>query len=114
VGQVVGQLGKREGLRVIGSVGGRAKLDFILGELGFDAGFVYQETGSSEQLKKLAPNGLDIYYDNVGGEQLEAALYNMKVRGRISKILILPREQRRESLTCYSRKWNGLPVFEEL
>jgi len=83
VGQVVGQLAKREGLRVIGSVGGQAKLDFILGELGFDAGFVYQETGTSEQLKKLAPEGLDIYYDNVGGEQLEAALYNMKIRGRI-------------------------------
>jgi NADPH-dependent curcumin reductase CurA len=88
VGQVVGQLAKREGLRVIGSVGGQAKLDFILGELGFDAGFVYQETGTSEQLKKLAPEGLDIYYDNVGGEQLEAALYNMKIRGRIGKTIL--------------------------
>ncbi|KAK3291057.1 uncharacterized protein B0H64DRAFT_411225 [Chaetomium fimeti] len=83
VGQVVGQIAKREGLKVIGSVGSDAKLEFITKELGFDGGFNYKKEKTADALKRLAPEGLDIYYENVGGEQLEAALNAMKDFGRI-------------------------------
>ncbi|RYP63504.1 hypothetical protein DL771_009249 [Monosporascus sp. 5C6A] len=84
VGQVVGQVAKREGLTVIGSVGSDEKLDFILNELGcFDAGFNYKKEKPVDALKRLASQGLDIYYENVGGEHLEAALECMNIRGRI-------------------------------
>ena len=85
VGQVVGQLAKREGLKVIGSVGDARKLKFITDELGFDGGFIYREESTKEALTRLAPDGIDIYFDSVGGEQLEAALAAMKRSGRINK-----------------------------
>jgi NADPH-dependent curcumin reductase CurA len=84
VGQLVGQLAKHEGLKVIGSVGSDEKLDFIIKELGFDGGFNYKKEKPAEALKRLAPDGIDIYYENVGGEQLQAALDHMKTFGRIS------------------------------
>ncbi|KAM0335101.1 hypothetical protein ACHAQA_000136 [Verticillium albo-atrum] len=83
VGQVVGQLAKREGLRVIGSVGSAEKLQFIRQELGFDDGFVYKEERPNEALERLAPGGIDIYFDNVGGNHLEAALASLKPLGRV-------------------------------
>ncbi|KAI0880203.1 NAD(P)-binding protein [Annulohypoxylon maeteangense] len=83
VGQVVGQLAKNEGLKVIGSVGSDEKLDYITKELGFDGGFNYKKETSFEALPRLAPNGIDIYFENVGGEQLDAALQNMNTHGRI-------------------------------
>jgi NADPH-dependent curcumin reductase CurA len=83
VGQLVGQLAKHEGLRVIGSVGDDKKLDFILKDLGFDAGFNYKKEDPSDALKRLAPDGIDIYYENVGGEHLEAAITSLKNWGRI-------------------------------
>ncbi|KID73728.1 NADP-dependent oxidoreductase RED1 [Metarhizium brunneum] len=83
VGQLVGQIAKKEGLTVIGSVGSDEKLDFITGELGFDAGFNYKKEKPGDALKRLAPNGIDIYYENVGGEHLEAALNHLNDFGRI-------------------------------
>jgi len=83
VGQIVGQLAKREGLTVIGSVGSDAKLKFIVEELEFDAGFNYKTEKPDEALARLAPGGIDVYYDNVGGEQLDAALGALKPWGRI-------------------------------
>jgi len=83
VGQLVGQLAKREGLKVIGSVGSDEKLDYIIKELGFDGGFNYKKEKPADALQRLAPDGLDIYYENVGGEHLEAALDAMKLYGRI-------------------------------
>jgi NADPH-dependent curcumin reductase CurA len=85
VGQLVGQLAKREGLTVIGSVGDDKKLDFILNDLGFDGGFNYKKEKPAEALSRLAPEGIDIYYENVGGEHLDAALVAMKFFGRIGK-----------------------------
>lgn len=85
VGQVVGQLAKREGLIVIGSVGSDEKLDFIQKKLDFDGGFNYKKENPKEALARLAPDGIDIYYENVGGEQLDAALISMKTYGRIGK-----------------------------
>ncbi|PTU22902.1 hypothetical protein P175DRAFT_0499445 [Aspergillus ochraceoroseus IBT 24754] len=83
VGQIVGQLAKHEGLKVIGSVGSDEKLDFIINELGFDGGFNYKNEKPADALARLAPEGIDIYYENVGGEHLEAALNAMNNFGRI-------------------------------
>ncbi len=85
VGQIVGQLAKHEGLNVIGSVGNDEKLEFIKRDLGFDDGFNYKKEKALDALKRLAPKGIDIYYENVGGEQLDAALSVMNTFGRISK-----------------------------
>lgn len=83
VGQLVGQLAKHEGLKVIGSVGDDKKLAFIKDELKFDDGFNYKTEKPADALARLAPNGIDIYYENVGGEQLEAAINAMNNFGRI-------------------------------
>ena len=86
VGQMVGQLAKADGLRVIGSVGSQEKVDFLVDELGFDAAFNYkdlQEETLKERLSRLAPDGIDIYFENVGGEHLEAALDVMNQNGRV-------------------------------
>lgn len=85
VGQLVGQLAKHEGLKVIGSVGDDKKLDFIIKELKFDGGFNYKKEKPADALKRLAPQGIDIYYENVGGEQLEAAINAMNNFGRIGQ-----------------------------
>jgi len=83
VGQLVGQLAKHEGLKVIGSVGDDKKLQYITGELGFDGGFNYKTEKPADALKRLAPDGIHIYYDNVGGEQLAAAIDHINDHGRI-------------------------------
>lgn len=83
VGALVGQIAKHEGLKVIGSVGTDEKLKYITEELGFDAGFNYKNDKPKDALKRLAPDGIDIYYENVGGEQLEAAIESLNDFGRI-------------------------------
>lgn len=83
VGAVVGQIAKHEGLKVIGSVGTDEKLDYITKELGFDGGFNYKKEDPVKALQRLAPDGIDIYYENVGGVQLEAAIDVMNDFGRI-------------------------------
>ena len=83
VGQIVGQLAKHEGLKVIGSVGDDAKLDFIKNELAFDEGFNYKKESPESALQRLAPDGINIYYENVGGEHLDAALASLNTYGRV-------------------------------
>ncbi|TDZ17160.1 NADP-dependent oxidoreductase RED1 [Colletotrichum orbiculare MAFF 240422] len=83
VGQVVGQIAKREGLTVVGSVGSDEKLDFVTKELGFDAGFNYKKEKPKDALPRLAPEGIDIYFESVGGDHLEAALVSLKTGGRV-------------------------------
>ena len=63
VGALVGQLAKHEGLRVVGSVGTDEKLKYIVDDLGFDGGFNYKKEKSQEALKRLCPDGIDIYYE---------------------------------------------------
>ena len=65
VGQIVGQLAKHEGLKVIGSVGDDKKLEFITKDLNFDSGFNYKKEKPLDALQRLAPDGIDIYYENV-------------------------------------------------
>lgn len=103
VGSMVGQLAKREGLTVIGSVGSDDKLDYILEELNFDEGFNYKEESPFEALKRLAPNGIDIYFENVGGNQLEAALDSLNLWGRVGKhASLIPQNK---TLNVHSRVW---------
>ena len=102
VGQVVGQLAKHQGLRVIGSVGSDAKLDFIVKELGFDAGFNYKKESPFDALPRLAPEGIDIYFENVGGDHLDAALANMNTGGRIpvcGMVSSLQKEKKEEKIS---------------
>ncbi len=84
VGSLAGQIAKKLGAaRVIGSAGSAAKVAYLL-ELGFDAAFDYHEGTVTEQLALAAPEGIDVYFDNVGGEHLEAAITAMHRGGRIA------------------------------
>jgi NADPH-dependent curcumin reductase CurA len=83
VGNVAGQLAKLRGCRVIGSTGSMEKVRFLREECGFDIAFDYKTGPVIEQLNVEVPDGIDVYFDNVGGETLEAALSVLKVHGRI-------------------------------
>ncbi|GGQ59423.1 NADP-dependent oxidoreductase [Couchioplanes caeruleus subsp. azureus] len=84
VGQVVGQLARHRGAaRVIGSAGSAEKVAYLRDELGFDAAFDYHDAPVREQLREAAPGGIDVYFDNVGGDHLEAAISALNVHGRI-------------------------------
>jgi NADPH-dependent curcumin reductase CurA len=85
VGQVVGQLARHRGAaKVIGSAGTAEKVAYLTGELGFDAAFDYHDGTVRDQLKQAAPEGIDVYFDNVGGDHLEAAISALNVHGRIT------------------------------
>lgn len=83
VGSTAGQLAKLRGCRVIGSAGSEEKVKHLLEECGFDAAFNYKVGPVLDQLKRAAPDGIDVYFDNVGGESLEAALSTLRLHGRI-------------------------------
>jgi len=75
VGSLAGQIARCRGAeRVIGSAGSRAKADYLVQELGFDAAFDYHDGPVVDQLRALAPGGISVFFDNVGGEQFEAAV----------------------------------------
>jgi len=83
VGNVAGQLAKLRGCRVIGSTGSMEKVMFLRKECGFDIAFDYKTASVLDQLRLEVPEGIDVYFDNVGGEALEAALSVLRVHGRI-------------------------------
>jgi NADPH-dependent curcumin reductase CurA len=87
VGSIACQIAKIKGCRVVGSVGSQEKVKWLLDQAGIDYAFNYKEVGRenniSSELRKSCPDGIDIYFDNVGGKHLEAAIDNMKVFGRI-------------------------------
>ena len=82
VGSIVGQLVKARGGTVVGSAGSPEKVAWLTQELGFDAAFDYKAGPVADQLAAAAPDGIDVYFDNVGGEHLEAAIGALKVHGR--------------------------------
>ncbi|MEV4433243.1 NADP-dependent oxidoreductase [Streptomyces sp. NPDC049585] len=85
VGSIVGQIAKLKGAsRVIGSAGSDEKVRVLLEDYGFDAAFNYKNGPVGEQLKKAAPEGIDVYFDNVGGDHFEAALDALKLHGRVT------------------------------
>ncbi|GAA3371085.1 NADP-dependent oxidoreductase [Streptomyces sannanensis] len=84
VGGQVGQIAKLKGAsRVIGSAGSDDKVKLLVEEYGFDAAFNYKSGPVAEQLRAAAPDGIDVYFDNVGGEHLEAAISSLNVHGRV-------------------------------
>ncbi|GAB5400568.1 MAG: NADP-dependent oxidoreductase [Aureisphaera sp.] len=83
VGSVVGQIAKIKGCRVVGIAGGKEKCDYIVNELGFDGAIDYKNEDVRTRIKELCPDGIDIYYDNVGGEILDIALAQINRKARI-------------------------------
>ena len=84
VGSIVGQIAKIKGCQVIGIAGGQQKCEWLRSELGFDAAVDYKAGGVFKALKAAAPKGIDVYFDNVGGEIFEACLAHMRLGGRIA------------------------------
>ena len=83
VGSLVGQIAKIKGGRVVGSAGSDAKVQTLINDFGFDHAFNYRTDDPLTELKKGAQEGIDVYFENVGGPQLEAALTHMRPHGRI-------------------------------
>lgn len=84
VGNIVGQIAKILGCRVVGVAGTDDKCNYLTGQLGFDAAINYRSDDVPGRLKALCPRGIDVYFDNVGGELLAAAIEQMNINGRIA------------------------------
>jgi len=120
VGAIVGQIAKLKGGTVIGIAGGPEKCAYCVNELGFDACIDYKSENVDARLGELIPKGLDVYFDNVGGDILEAAMNHLRMRARIvicgaiagyndfSKIKA-PRNYL--NLLVYSARMEGFVVF---
>ncbi|MGZ4269192.1 MAG: NADP-dependent oxidoreductase [Solirubrobacteraceae bacterium] len=83
VGSIAGQIAKVKGARVIGIAGGPEKCAWLTDELGFDAAVDYKAENVRRALREHAPDGIDVYFDNVGGEILDAALANLAMHARV-------------------------------
>lgn len=83
VGSVVGQIAKIKGCRVVGIAGGADKCKYVVEELGFDACIDYKAGGLKKQLREACQTGVDVYFDNVGGEILDTVLIFINLRARI-------------------------------
>ena len=82
-GSIAGQIAKIKGCRVLGIAGTDDKCRWLTEELGFDAAINYRSQNVAKELRQLCPSGIDVFFDNVGGEILEAALANLALRGRV-------------------------------
>ncbi|HEX8795881.1 MAG TPA: NADP-dependent oxidoreductase [Polyangiaceae bacterium] len=82
-GSVAGQIARIQGCRVVGIAGGPDKCEWLLKEAKFDAAIDYKNENVGARLRELCPKGIDVYFDNVGGEQLDDALANLAMRGRV-------------------------------
>lgn len=112
VGNVVGQIAKIKGCRVIGSAGTEEKMEYLK-SLGFDEVFNYKTTSNLDaKLKELAPDGIDCYFDNVGGEFASTVLSNMRENGRIANCGAISQYNAKEAQLLPSVF--GLMVFKQL
>jgi NADPH-dependent curcumin reductase CurA len=84
VGSTAGQIAKLRGCHTVGSAGSEEKVVFLKEELGFDEAFNYRDGSAHTLLSQAAPDGIDVYFDNVGGDQLEAALFSLRNFGRVA------------------------------
>ncbi len=84
VGGYVGQIGKALGMKVVGVAGGAEKCGWVVDEMGFDACVDYRDPGFFKALRAACPDGIDVYFDNVGGKVLESVLFLMNMKGRIA------------------------------
>lgn len=83
VGSVVGQIARIKGCRTVGIAGGPEKCRYVVDELGFDAAIDYKQGDVARELRRHCPDGIDVYFDNVGGEILDAALRLLALHARI-------------------------------
>lgn len=83
VGSIAGQLAQLDGARVIGIAGGARKTEFLTGTLGFDAAIDYKNEDVAERLGELAPDGVNVFFDNVGGAVLDAVLLNLALHAKV-------------------------------
>jgi NADPH-dependent curcumin reductase CurA len=83
VGMLVGQIARIHGCRTIGVAGGAEKCGWLTGEFGYDAAIDYRREDVAARLKELAPGGVDVHFENVGGDQLDAGLAAMKNHGSV-------------------------------
>lgn len=83
VGSMAGQIAKIDGARVIGIAGGRTKVAHLVDTLGFDAAIDYKNENVNERLRELAPEGVNVFFDNVGGPILDAVLDNLAMHARV-------------------------------
>ncbi len=84
VGSVVGQIARIKGCRVVGIAGGEQKCSYLVDELGFDAAIDYKREDLRKALREHCPKGIDVYFDNVGGETLNTILPMLRMHGRIA------------------------------
>jgi NADPH-dependent curcumin reductase CurA len=82
-GSIVGQIARIKGCKAIGIAGGKDKCDWLVREARFDAAIDYKSENVASKLRELCPNGIDVYFDNVGGDLLDVALARLAMRGRI-------------------------------
>jgi hypothetical protein len=83
VGSIAGQIAKRDGAFVIGIAGGQRKVTYLMERLGFDAAIDYKNEDVNARLRELAPNGINVFFDNVGGPILDAVLDNLAMQARV-------------------------------
>jgi hypothetical protein len=83
VGSIAGQIAKLDGARVIGIAGGPTKVAHLVNTLGFDAAIDYKNENVTERLRELAPEGVNVFFDNVGGPILDAVLDHLALRARV-------------------------------
>lgn len=83
VGSVVGQIAKLKGCRVVGIAGGRKKCDYLVQELGFDAAVDYKQGNLKSALRAACPDGVDVFFDNVGGDILDTVLTRLRLHARV-------------------------------
>lgn len=83
VGQAAGQIARHKGCHTVGIAGGKDKCNFVVNQLGFDACIDYKNGSVKDGLKTHCPNGVDVYFDNVGGDILDAALGSINTKARI-------------------------------
>ncbi|XP_052752385.1 prostaglandin reductase 1-like [Galleria mellonella] len=100
VGSLVGQIAKIKGCNVIGFTGSDKKAQLLKEELGFDKAFNYKSVNIEKALQEAAPNGVDIYFDNVGGEISSTIMYQMNYKGRVIVV---------GSISSYNSSANQLP-----
>ncbi|MEM9884809.1 MAG: NADP-dependent oxidoreductase [Bacteroidota bacterium] len=99
VGAIVGQIAKIKGCRTVGIAGGEAKCQRLTESLGFDAAIDYKNENVYAGIKKHCPKGVDVYFDNVGGEILDAALANLNFKARVSLCGAISQYNNRENVS---------------
>ena len=102
VGGVAGQLAKFKGCRTVGIAGGRAKCDYVTGELGLDACVDYKSGNLAADLIAACPQGVDVYFDNVGGPVLNEVLQHMNPFSRIALCGLISGAENPEALTVHN------------